>query len=153
MFQVYFEYIKNLVMKYTSSILWTCFWNAFVFKSCSLTLTLICISFLTQVYLKQTFKIYVFLVKHRSILEINFLNLYTYLHSNLEVYLKYTFWIDAFIFKLRGILEVDFLNLCIYVQAQKHASSRLSKLMHISIFKLRSILEVDFLNLSVYVQT
>ena len=31
MLQVYFEYIKNSVMKYTSSILWTCFWNAIVF--------------------------------------------------------------------------------------------------------------------------
>ena len=29
MFQVYFESIKNLVIKYTSSILWTCFWNAY----------------------------------------------------------------------------------------------------------------------------
>ena len=31
MFQVYFESIKNVVMKYTSSMFWTCFWNAFVF--------------------------------------------------------------------------------------------------------------------------
>ena len=68
---------------YTSSILWTCFWNAFVF-----------------------------LFWVRSILEVDFQNLCIYcqtqkytlsrlskltnLHSKLEVYLKYTFWIDAF---------------------------------------------------------
>ena len=36
----------------------------------------------SEVYLKKTFKIYVFIVKIRSILEVDFLN---FLHSNLEV--------------------------------------------------------------------
>ena len=73
MFQVYLEYIIDLVMKYTSSILWTCFGNAFV---------------------------YLFWL--RSVLELDFQNLCiycqtqsytwsrltkpTYLHSNVEVH-------------------------------------------------------------------
>ena len=31
MFQIYCESIKDLVMNYASSILWTFFWNAFAF--------------------------------------------------------------------------------------------------------------------------
>ena len=63
MFQVYFEYIKNSVMKYTLSI--PCFWNACVF--------------LTQKY--KILCIYAFTVKLWSILEVDFLNLQIYIQT------------------------------------------------------------------------
>ena len=112
----------------------------------------------SKVYLKQTFKIYVFLVKLRSILEADFLNLQIYIQSQ-----KYT-WSILFelMHFLRCIFEVDFLNLCIYVQTQKYTSSRLSKqtclfsnqeaylkqtfYTYAFMFKLRSMQEVDFPN-------
>ena len=76
MFQVYFQSIKNLIMKYTSSIIWTCFWNAFDFYSDS------------EMYLRQTFKLYVFIFQTHTWSRLSKL---TNLHSNVEVHLKYTF--------------------------------------------------------------
>ena len=118
MFKVYFESIKNFVMKYTSSILWTCFWNEFVF--------LFWVRSILEVYISRLSKL-------------------TNLHWKLEVYLykvyflnwciffqtqKYT-WCGIskfFTFKLRSLLQVDFLYLC-NVQTQKYTGSTFSKLM------------------------
>ena len=99
-----------------------------------------------EVYLKQSFNIDVFILKVRSRLEVDFLNLFIYLQtlkytwSRLSI-LMYLFWnskvyilevdfqIYEFMWKLRSvfIFEVDFLN----------------KLL---LFKLRSILEVYYIS-------
>ena len=133
MFQVYFESIKNLVMRYTSSILWNCFRNAFVFlfwlkSKLEVDFQTLCIYCQTQKYTWSRL----------SELKI--------LHSNLEVYFKYFFFklmhlfsnselileVDflnlCIMFKLRIILPVDFLNRCIYFQIQKYTWNRFSKL-------------------------
>ena len=99
---------------YTSSILWTCFWNAFVF-----------------------------LFWVRSILEVDFQNLCIYcqtqkytlsrlskltnLHSKLEVYLKYTFeliCIDLNFFQTQTYTWGGLTKF--YIQTQKYTSRRLS---------------------------
>ena len=54
----------------------------------------------TELYLQQTVNIDVFILKLRSILEVDFLNLPIHLSSNFKVYLKQTFNIDVFILKL-----------------------------------------------------
>ena len=80
---IYFESIKNLVMKYTSIILWTCFWNEFVFL------------FWVRSILEVDFQnVCIYCQTHKY--NWNRLSKLTNLHSKLEVYLKYTFWIDAF---------------------------------------------------------
>ena len=112
----------------------------------------ICISFLGQKYTwSRFFKLYILIVKLRSILEVDFINLCIYI-------------------QLKSILQADFLNRCIYFQTRTYTWSTLSILMYLCsnsevytgrrffkidvfLFNLRSILEVDFLNLWIYVQT
>ena len=103
MFQVYFESIKNLVIKYTSSILWTCFWNARK-------------SEMKKLPLCKSLRFWDF--SHKC--------------SNSDVYLRKPFSIYVFVFRLRGILDVDFQNRCIYFETQKYAWSRFSKLTYLS---------------------
>ena len=82
MFQVYFASIKYLVMNYTSSILWTCFWNAFVFL------------FWVRGILEVDFQnlcIYGQISGADSEVYLSRLSKITNLHSKVEVYFKYTF--------------------------------------------------------------
>ena len=103
MFQVYFESIKNLVIKYTSSIRWTCFWNARK-------------SEMKKLPLCKSLRFWDF--SHKC--------------SNSDVYLRKPFSIYVFVFRRRGILDVDFQNRCIYFETQKYAWSRFSKLTYLS---------------------
>ena len=103
MFQVYFESIKNLVIKYTSSIRWTCFWNARK-------------SEMKKLPLCKSLRFWDF--SHKC--------------SNSDVYLRKPFSIYVFAFRRRGILDVDFQNRCIYFETQKYAWSRFSKLTYLS---------------------
>ena len=158
MFQVYFEYIKNLVMKYTSSIVWKRYWKVFVF---------------------------LFWVK--GILEVDFQNLYilisiymfqVYFEYIKNLVMKYTsnivwtrYW-KAFVFVswVRGILEVDFQNLYILISIcifqvyfeyiknliMKYTSSILWTCFwntFVFLFWVRTILEIDFLHLQIYIQS
>ena len=117
MFQVYFEFIQNLVTNLvTSSILWTCLWNGFVFLFCFRSVLEVGFHIL-RIY-SQT---------QRSICEVYFCN--WCICSNSEVYRKYISQIDVFLFKLRSMPELDFLNLCIYFETLKYSWSRLSILM------------------------
>ena len=65
----------------------------------------------SEVYMKQNFNIDAFILKLRSILELDFLNY-------------------VFIFKFRSILEADFQYWCIYFETQNY-TWRLSKFMYI----------------------
>ena len=103
MSQVYFESIKNLVMKYTSSILWTCFWNAHKSETKKLPLCK----------------------------PLRFWN-FSHKFSNSDVWLRKPFSIYVFAFRLRGILEVKFQNPCNYFETQKYTWSRFSKLTYLS---------------------
>ena len=85
----------------------------------------------SEVYLKQTFKTYVFIVKLSSILEEDFLNIFT--------------------FKLKSIFEVYFLNWCISFQTEKQTWSKLSILMYL--FSNSEVyLRLDSVNLCIYAQ-
>ena len=80
---------------------------------------------MSKVYLKQTFNIDVFILKFRSILEVDFLNLciclwtLKYTWSRLSV-LMYLFWDSNVYLKY-------FLNWRIYVETQKYIWSRFPK--------------------------
>ena len=137
-FQVYFEPIKNLVMKYTSSILEAYF--EYISRILQIYCNLLKTSTLYFNFLKCIFISFVG-KKYTSSRLLNPTNL----HSKLEVYLKYNLWIDAFfqtqkytwsglfydflhvfIFKLQSILLVDFLNRWIYFENQKYTWNGLS---------------------------
>ena len=127
MFQVYFEFIKNLIMKCTSNSIHQEFNN--------------------EVYFKYNSNIFLKCMQKRSekVAISKYLKFSNFSHTyfNWEVYLKQIL-IYVFISWLRSIIEVDFqiMYLC---QTQKCTWSRLPKLKLLK-FKLTSILKVYFLN-------
>ena len=131
MFQVYFESIKNLIMKYTS--IWTCSRNCVQKRSEEVA---ICkhLRFLnfshtftnSEVYLKCIFNIDVFILKLQ------------------------TFNIDVFILKFRDILGLEFWYCCIYCQIQRYIWKRLSKLMYLFIYLFILCLLLTALQLNIY---
>ena len=126
MFQVYFESIKDLVMKCASSMLWTYFWNTLViFSDFRSIYTWSILSILMYLFLNN-FKIKAFM----------------YLSSNSEVYWKQTFSINFFL-KLWSTFEVDFLNLCMFKFRSLFEADFLNNEF---LFRLRNILEVYFIS-------
>ena len=124
MSQVYFESIKNLVMKYTSSILWTCFWNAHKSEMKKLPLC-------------------------KPLRFWNFSNKF----SNSDVCLRKPFSNYVFVFRLRGIREVGFQNRRIYFETQKYTWSRFSKLMYLSSYSEVCLKYIDFQSWCVFFVT
>ena len=124
MSQVYFESIKNLVMKYTSSILWTCFWNAHKSEMKKLPLC-------------------------KPLRFWNFSNKF----SNSDVCLRKPFSYYVFVFRLRGIREVGFQNRRIYFETQKYTWSRFSKLMYLSSNSEVCLKYIDFQSWCVFFVT
>ena len=112
-----------------------------------------CLCSNSEVHLKQTFKIDVFICKIRSILEVDFQNLciyvqtqkYTgsryskllYFFSNSEVYLKQTFNIDVFILNRLSKLTYLSWNSKVFLKQTFN--------FDVFILKLISILGMDFL--------
>ena len=124
MFQVYFESMKNLVIKYTSSILWTCFWNAHKSEMKKLPLC-------------------------KPLRFWNFSNKF----SNSDVCLRKPFSYYVFVFRLRGIREVGFQNRRIYFETQKYTWSRFSKLMYLSSNSEVCLKYIDFQSWCVFFVT
>ena len=124
MFQVYFESMKNLVIKYTSSILWTCFWNAHKSEMKKLPLC-------------------------KPLRFWNFSNKF----SNSDVCLRKPFSYNVFVFRLRGIREVGFQNRRIYFETQKYTWSRFSKLMYLSSNSEVCLKYIDFQSWCVFFVT
>ena len=124
MFQVYFESMKNLVIKYTSSILWTCFWNAHKSEMKKLPLC-------------------------KPLRFWNFSNKF----SNSDVCLRKPFSYYVFVFRLRGIREVGFQNRRIYFETQKYTWSRFSKLMYLSSYSEVCLKYIDFQSWCVFFVT
>ena len=105
-----------------------------------------------EVYLKESFKIYVFIVKLRSIREVYFLN-----------------WCNSSKTPTWNRLEVDFQYWYVYFQMQKYTWGGLPKFMYscsnseihkkeifhidVFLFKLTSILEVEFQYRYTYFET
>ena len=119
MFQVYFPSIKYLVMNCTSSMLWICFWNAFVFL------------FWVRSILEGTFKICIYC---QTYLTLSWWRPLSYRNQSIDFLCKSAYW---FLYdngfhheRVKSILEVDFLNLKIYIQSLKYTWSILFELIH-----------------------
>ena len=122
-FQYWYIYIYFETQKYTWSrlILVYWFWNPEVYMKQTFNMDLlaylkcICISFQGQKHSWRRLSKHVFIVKLRSILEVDFINLQIYIQS-WKYNWRILFELMHLFFKLRSIFEVDFLNLCIYIQ-------------------------------------